>query len=145
LDMHMPGSNGLQVAREIRRMEAETQTRRMPIIMLTAAASTDLREDSLDAGIDLFLSKPIDPRALLQGVQQAFAEPGADAPATAAGPARHDGYLDRELLTDMAALAPDQDFVRRLTSRFADDANALIQRIDDAVARADHGEVRELA
>jgi two-component system, sensor histidine kinase RpfC len=144
LDMHMPGANGLEVAREIRRIEAENQARRMPIIMLTAAASTDLREDSLDAGIDLFLSKPIDPRALLQGVEQAFAAPGTDAPQGPAAP-RPDGTLDRDLLRDMAALAPDGDFVRRLTSRFAEDAAGLIDRIDAAVARIDHTQLRELA
>src|SRR6266705_3243612 len=60
LDMHMPGRTGLEVARAIRLLESKGQNRRTPIIMLTAAASTDLREDSLDAGVDLFLSKPVD-------------------------------------------------------------------------------------
>jgi two-component system, sensor histidine kinase RpfC len=144
LDMHMPGSNGLEVAREIRRLEAEGQARRMPIIMLTAAASTDLREHSLDAGIDLFLSKPIDPGALLQGVQQAFSQPGADAPYAPAA-RTHDGYLDRDLLKDMAALAPDAGFVRRLASRFADDAYRLVDRLESALRSGDEREFREIA
>jgi two-component system, sensor histidine kinase RpfC len=144
LDMHMPGSNGLEVAREIRRIEAESPSHRMPIIMLTAAASIDLREHSLDAGIDLFLSKPIDPRALLQGVQQAFSQSGGDAPAMPAG-RTHDGYIDRDLLRDMAALAPDAGFVRRLASRFAEDAYRLVDRIEAALARGDEREFREVA
>src|SRR5258708_40223820 len=76
LDMHMPGRTGLEVAKAIRFLEAKGQNRRIPIIMLTAAASTDLREDSLDAGVDLFLSKPVDPRALLHGVKQVFSVSG---------------------------------------------------------------------
>jgi HPt (histidine-containing phosphotransfer) domain-containing protein len=116
----------------------------MPIIMLTAAASIDLREHSLDAGIDLFLSKPIDPRALLQGVQQAFSQSGGDAPAMPAG-RTHDGYIDRDLLRDMAALAPDAGFVRRLASRFAEDAYRLVDRIEAALARGDEREFREVA
>jgi two-component system, sensor histidine kinase RpfC len=144
LDMHMPGSNGLEVAREIRRVETEGESRRMPIIMLTAAASTDLREDSLDAGVDLFLSKPIDPRALLDGVQQAFSQSGGDAPGATRAPG-HDGYLDRDLLRDMAALAPDAGFVRRLASRFAEDAYRLVDRLEAALQRGDQREFREVA
>jgi HPt (histidine-containing phosphotransfer) domain-containing protein len=56
-----------------------------------------------------------------------------------------DGVLDADLLMDMAALAPDAGFVRTLTSRFAEDARRLIDRIDSALARADHRELRELA
>jgi len=63
--MHMPGRTGLDVAKQLRLIETMETSRRMPIIMLTAAASTDLREDSIGAGVDLFLSKPVDPRALL--------------------------------------------------------------------------------
>ncbi|HEY6864569.1 MAG TPA: ATP-binding protein [Burkholderiales bacterium] len=144
LDMHMPRSSGLEVAREIRRIEASGGVRRMPIVMLTAAASTDLREDSLDAGIDLFLSKPIDPRALLQGVQQAFAHSGGDVQEGAPAEAR-DGYVDRDLLKDMAALAPDAGFVRRLASRFAEDSYRLVDRLEAALERGDQREFRELA
>jgi len=144
LDMHMPGSNGLEVAREIRRIESQGQSRRMPIIMLTAAASTELREHSLDAGIDLFLTKPTDPRALLQGVQQAFSQASADAPAMPAARA-HDGWLDRDLLRDMAALAPDDGFVRRLASRFAEDAYRLVDRLEAALERRDQRDFREIA
>src|SRR5262249_14876416 len=126
LDMHMPGCTGLDVARAIRRLEAEgRRNRRMPIVMLTAAASTDLREHSLDAGIDLFLSKRIDPRALVRGVQDAFCAAAVEAPpARAAG--TQDRYIDRDLLRDMAALAPDAGFVRKLASRFAEDACRLV-------------------
>jgi len=112
--------------------------------MLTAAASTELREHSLDAGIDLFLTKPTDPRALLQGVQQAFSQASADAPAMPAARA-HDGWLDRDLLRDMAALAPDDGFVRRLASRFAEDAYRLVDRLEAALERRDQRDFREIA
>jgi HPt (histidine-containing phosphotransfer) domain-containing protein len=45
----------------------------------------------------------------------------------------------------MAALAPDAGFVRALASRFSDDARSLVDRIEAAVQRADHGEFHELA
>lgn len=147
LDMHMPGRTGLEVAKVIRLFEANSRTRRMPIIMLTAAASTDLREDSLDAGVDLFLSKPVDPRALLRGVNQVFAqavEPPAARPLPASGMQADAEYVDRVLLEDMADLASDPRFIQTLTSNFARDAEQLVHQIERAMARKDYELFREL-
>jgi len=69
--------------------------------MLTAAASIDLREDSVDAGVDLFLSKPVDPRALLRGVNQVFSQADArtDTPTLLAASSQVEAeYIDRVLL-----------------------------------------------
>jgi two-component system, sensor histidine kinase RpfC len=145
LDMHMPGRTGLEVARAIRTLEAASRSRRMPIIMLTAAASTDLREDSLDAGVDLFLSKPVDPRALLRGVNQVFSGPdraGDDAPADLRAP--EDGCIDRVLLKDMADLARDPAFLQTLTRKFSAEARQLLDLIEAAVIGRDRPRFREL-
>ncbi|MEO8040107.1 MAG: ATP-binding protein [Betaproteobacteria bacterium] len=147
LDMHMPGRTGLEVAKAIRLLEAQGRRRRMPIIMLTAAATTDLREDSIDAGVDLFLSKPVDPRALLRGVNQVISQP--DDPSgihTLSGRSiQVDAeYVDRVLLADMAGLARDPQFIRTLTSNFARDAQQLVDQIEHAMTRNDYEQFREL-
>jgi len=144
LDMHMPGRTGLEVARVIRTLEAASGERRMPIVMLTAAASTDLREESLDAGVDLFLSKPVDPRALLRGVNQLFSEPDhttSDAPVSHAAP---EGCVDRVLLEDMADLARDPAFLRTLTHKFSAEARRLLDLIEAAVIGGDRVRFHEL-
>jgi len=144
LDMHMPGRTGLEVAKAIRLLESKGRNRRTPIIMLTAAASTDLRVDSLDAGVDLFLSKPVDPRALLRGVNQVFS--GADRAGTlAASNSQAQGeYVDRVLLQDMAKLAGSSRFIQILTDKFARDARQLVDQIEAAIIRRDHERFREL-
>src|SRR6266571_3241036 len=144
LDMHMPGRTGLEVARAIRLLESKGQNRRTPIIMLTAAASTDLREDSLDAGVDLFLSKPVDPRALLRGVNQVFF--GADrTSALIASDSQAQGeYVDRVLLQDMAKLSGDSRFIQTLTHNFSRDARQLVDQIEAAMIRKDRDQFREL-
>lgn len=147
LDMHMPGRTGLEVAKVIRLLEANGRTRRMPIIMLTAAASTDLREDSLDAGVDLFLSKPVDPRALLRGVNQVFAQADELSSARsllASGSQAGADYVDRVLLDDMADLASDPRFIQTLTSNFARDAQQLVHQIEQAMAHKDYEQFREV-
>lgn len=144
LDMHMPGRTGLEVARAIRTLEAAGGCRRMPIIMLTAAASTDLREDSLHAGVDLFLSKPVDPRALLRGVDQ-VSDPDRAGSQISARLETQEGCVDRTLLKDMAEFARDPAFLRTLTSKFSAEALQLVDLIEAAVAIRDRPRFRELA
>jgi PAS domain S-box-containing protein len=58
MDLHMPGSDGIEATRRIR--EAETGGQRTPIIALTANAFEEDREACLAAGMDGFLTKPLD-------------------------------------------------------------------------------------
>ncbi len=68
LDLHMPGLDGFQVARAIREHEQGTG-RRLPIIALTARSSADDRERCVAAGVDEFLSKPIEAAVLWATVE----------------------------------------------------------------------------
>jgi CheY-like chemotaxis protein len=56
LDMHMPGMDGIQLARAIK---AEWALADMPLIMLTSAGRYGDLEAAHQAGIDIYLSKPV--------------------------------------------------------------------------------------
>ncbi|MBY0373233.1 MAG: response regulator [Bryobacteraceae bacterium] len=58
MDCHMPGMDGFEAARRIRQLPAPGN--RVPIIALTAATSDTDREKCLSAGMDAFLTKPVD-------------------------------------------------------------------------------------
>jgi PAS domain S-box-containing protein len=58
MDVEMPGLNGLDTTRMIREKEQE-QGGHIPIVALTAHALTGDRERCLDAGMDDYVSKPI--------------------------------------------------------------------------------------
>jgi PAS domain S-box-containing protein len=60
MDVHMPGSDGIEATRHIRAAEAEQSLARTPIIALTANALEEEREACLLAGMDGFLTKPLD-------------------------------------------------------------------------------------
>lgn len=60
MDIRMPGLDGHEAARLIRRAETELGVPRTRIVALTANAFEEDRKAALDAGIDRFLTKPVD-------------------------------------------------------------------------------------
>ncbi len=63
-DIHMPGMDGIEAARAIRAGEVRTGRRRTPIVALTADALEDGKKACQQAGMDGFLTKPVDPAEL---------------------------------------------------------------------------------
>ena len=63
-DIHMPGMDGIEATRAIRALEAAHGRRRTPIVALTADALETGKRACKEAGMDGFLTKPIDPAQL---------------------------------------------------------------------------------
>lgn len=62
LDWMMPGTNGIDFARRLRKDE---MTSDIPIIMLTAKGEEDSKIKGLEAGVDDYITKPFSPRELV--------------------------------------------------------------------------------
>ncbi|HEY0283472.1 MAG TPA: ATP-binding protein [Rhizomicrobium sp.] len=63
-DIHMPGMDGIEAAKAIRQIEARLSRPRTPIIALTADALETGRRACREAGMDGFLTKPVEPTQL---------------------------------------------------------------------------------
>jgi CheY-like chemotaxis protein len=65
MDVHMPEMDGLEATCRIRQAEASGRRKtRTPIVALTASTLEGDRQICVDAGMDDFLAKPLDPDAL---------------------------------------------------------------------------------
>jgi len=63
-DIHMPGMDGIEATRAIRALETHQERARTPIIALTADVLETGRRACREAGMDGFLTKPIEPKQL---------------------------------------------------------------------------------
>ena len=73
MDCQMPVMDGYQTTRAIRKMEAETQaTKPNHIVAMTANAMMQDQQVCFEAGMDEYLTKPIEPRKLDQFLSQWF-------------------------------------------------------------------------
>lgn len=71
VDLEMPRMNGVELCRALRADEA---TRRVPVIMITSRSSERHRRLALEAGVDVFLTKPYSEDELAAEVRRCLVE-----------------------------------------------------------------------
>jgi len=76
MDCQMPEMDGFEASRKIREWESMTAHKRIPIIATTARAMESDRDLCLQAGMDDYLSKPINPDKLHDTLSRWLIEPG---------------------------------------------------------------------
>ena len=69
MDLTMPVLDGFRATEQLKSHPA---TSRVPVLLLSADISARARNRGLGAGGDVFLSKPIKPRELLEEIRRAF-------------------------------------------------------------------------
>jgi type IV pilus assembly protein PilB len=74
LDLMMPGMDGREVLREVRR---SFRTYALPVVVLTSSGDLDDEISLLEAGADDFVQKPVDPRRLTARIRAVTRRAGA--------------------------------------------------------------------
>ena len=67
LDLMMPGADGLDVCRD---MKKDPDLGQIPVIMFTSADKEEIRDKARDAGVNEYISKPIHPNDLKQKIRE---------------------------------------------------------------------------
>jgi CheY-like chemotaxis protein len=136
LDYNMPERNGLEVVTAIRTMEP-TGTR-LPVIVLSASVTPEARDRARGAGADEFVGKPFEAAALLQVIDRLARRAGRSqqirSRTTSLSHTATVALIDDARMQEVQRISRDAAFVAQLLRGFRGDVEALLKRLDTAIA-----------
>jgi CheY-like chemotaxis protein len=141
MDVQMPELNGLEATRTIRRME-QTTGGHIFIVAMTAHAFKGDREQCLAAGMDGYVSKPINSNDLFTTIESLFDGNAARNPQPAE-PVAVGSHFDPALLMDR--VGGDVQLLKEVLHLFFEDAEKSVETIGHALSRDDAAEVERAA
>jgi two-component system sensor histidine kinase/response regulator len=133
MDVQMPNMSGFECAAAIRHVEKLSGTH-VPIIAMTAHAMAGDRERCLAAGMDDYISKPINRRKLFEMLARVAGAPVASPAAPEPAPAA-ERAMDTEAA--LARIDGDRDLLVEVTGMFRRDCPKILGDIRDAITRCD--------
>jgi PAS domain S-box-containing protein len=149
MDVQMPRMDGYAATREIRVRGGDGP--RLPVIAMTAAAVEGERERCLAAGMDDFLTKPVDLAALTAVLDtwlpmESSVPPPAPARRTAAVPAPNTAGLDLDRIDELRDLDPgDTTYLDRAIGNFVANSPTTLATIREACAAGDAQTLRQVS
>jgi len=122
LDMNMPELSGLEVMQALQYMDTANT---IPVIILTADATPEAKEKSLNAGANAFLTKPINARALLDEIAK-LTQISSNGPGSIFNTNKQENtnetssLFDENVINELALLSGD-NFIQQLINGFKKD------------------------
>lgn len=150
MDVQMPGMDGLEVTAAIRQLEAGDS--RVPIIAMTAFAMREDRERCLAAGMDGYLSKPVNAQEMIALVESLGKELGAGQGRSVRGiaameqsqPAAPEAAAIFDPDAAVAQCYGSKDMAREMIQCFFDDVDNVLPKLRGALEAGDVVEVGRL-
>jgi two-component system sensor histidine kinase RpfC len=144
MDMQMPIMGGIEATKIYRSTRAGQQT--LPVIILTANASTDALRECAEEKIDAYLTKPIEAKKLLTTINSLTSDykPSntkikesqtikLDSKVINA----NDEFIDQSVINELFALSSDNQFITTLVSNFVTDADSILLTMEKSLSEKD--------
>ncbi len=134
MDVQMPVMDGLEATSAIRREETLKGTH-IPVVALTASAMTGDQERCLRAGMDAYVSKPLQPEELYQVVEgfRPASEKGQTVGSIAGN--SKDPFFDRDAA--LARFGFDEELLGQITALFSQEFPGLLAEVRESIDRRD--------
>ncbi|WP_254451833.1 response regulator [Duganella vulcania] len=148
MDLQMPQMDGLEATRRIR---ADPQLARLPVLAMTATATIDTRARCIEAGMNGFISKPIQPSLMRQTIANwlpqgslltAPPEPRHPVAVVESAPCGDAVAIDFSVLATL--FDDDLPKVRKFAVKFLHSAQAGVRDMEEALARGEMQVLRDL-
>ncbi|OGP15692.1 MAG: hypothetical protein A2052_07455 [Deltaproteobacteria bacterium GWA2_54_12] len=143
MDCQMPELDGYETTRRIREPGTPVLNSSIPVIAMTANAMQGDREVCIKAGMNDYISKPIDPGTLSSVIEKWLRPKNTQPEIKAALPSADGGIFDKEGF--LGRLMGDEALAVEILQSFLDDLPGQIARLNSAVENADTESVRRLA
>jgi PAS domain S-box-containing protein len=148
MDVQMPLMDGLEATRRIR---ADPRLADIRVLAMTATATSEDRVRCIEAGMDDFISKPIQPALMYQTIANWLPERDAARarPAASARPAfkttlgGDPAVIDLSILAKLLGYHPHK--VRKFAFKFLQNSQDVITRMEAALKRGDMTSLRDLS
>lgn len=141
MDVQMPEMDGLEATRRVRSPASSVLKRDVPIIAMTAGAMKGDREKCFEAGMDDYISKPVQTKELAECITRWLSRES-----TSARRDRAEAAIDEAMIFDRTAvldrLSGDEMMLAELTDIFLMDVPRQIGILRQAFASGDQSLVR---
>ncbi|MCK5235858.1 MAG: response regulator, partial [Deltaproteobacteria bacterium] len=145
MDCHMPVMDGYEATREIRNSTSQVRNHNIPIIAMTANAMKGDRDDCIEAGMDDYIAKPIDPKSLAEMVEKwlsELSEPDREESSLQKPPEAEESF-SMSILIDR--LMGDEEIAKEILDGFIEDMPNQISSMKEALDEGDSSLVQRLA
>jgi two-component system sensor histidine kinase/response regulator len=137
MDGQMPVMSGLDATIKIRAFEKENSLDPIPIIALTAHAMKHDRALFINSGMDEYLTKPLNPKALMACIQAVLKGKTSPVPVTEnLSPEGGDELINRDELKEI--MGGEKSLLEKCIQVFITNYPPLLKRIIDDVEQGDH-------
>ncbi len=148
LDKNMPERSGLEVFKAYQFMASGD---RIPGIILTADATPDALAACNEAGVNAYLTKPVDTRKLLETIARLCDRPleptpretGMAPPAKMRNEEEDEALMDEDKLQSLVRLGEGSQFYDELVTGFLDDSQRSLEWMADAIEERDYPDLRK--
>jgi two-component system sensor histidine kinase RpfC len=152
LDLNMPVMGGLEAARQYASAAGD---KAIPLIALSADATTESRKECEAAGIRVYITKPFEAKRVFSAIYSVLPAGSADStkippgqltlelPGSAPPPSPPEeakpGLLDGNFLREVEAMGPSREFVKNLVWIFIRDSEKHIRNMEYTAKTGDIG------
>ena len=152
IDLHMPLMSGLEVFKIFRFTHPDRKN--TPFIMLTANATRQALQECEEAGLDAFLTKPVQPKKLLDTITSIVGNtrnckdpgsPGSTDNIVHFNEMSHLPLLDDKPLQSIAAMANDRNFIPDLITDYLKNGRIMIEQINTCLCDRNTDEMYAMA